>query len=73
MPEPKDISMKQILASCELSATPAKGATIKVKRAGKTKELPIQFIINRLRAEYPETTFVFGGPKPLAVAKPAKA
>ena len=60
MPEPKELSIEKILAAVELSAKPDPGTKILVKRSGKAKLIPIQYLLNRLRAEYPGTQFAFG-------------
>ncbi len=58
--ETKEITIEQVSAAVSFSKAPVPGEVIYVKRAGAVKTLPIQFIINRLRAEHPDTRFVFG-------------
>ena len=64
--EKKEITIEQVMAAVSLSKAPSTmgfvevGEVIYVKRAGAVKTLPIQYILNRLRAEHPDTKFVFG-------------
>ena len=41
------------------STAPAKGQKYTVKRGPGLRTLPIQYILNRLAAAYPESTFTF--------------
>lgn len=67
--EKKEITIEQVMSAVSFSKTPAPGEIIYVKRAGAVKTLPIQYIINRLRAEHPDTRFMFGD-EPKAPSSP---
>ena len=67
--ETKEITIEQVSAAVSFSKAPAPSEVIYVKRAGAVKTLPIQYILNRLRAEHPDTKFVFGE-EPKAPASP---
>jgi hypothetical protein len=60
MPEKKEPTDAQVLSAVSLSAEPTPGADIRVTRAGKIKTIPIQYLLNRLRAAYPNAKFTFG-------------
>ena len=64
MPEKTELTIEQIHSAVTLSAEPTAGATVRVKRAGKSNAIPIQLLHNLLRAEYPDTKFVFGEARP---------
>jgi hypothetical protein len=49
-----------------VSGTPEEGSIIRVKRAGKPV-IPIQEIMQALRAAYPGVTWTFGDSKPIVV------
>jgi hypothetical protein len=65
MSEKKEPTDAQVLSAVSLSAEPTPGAEIRVTRAGKIKTIPIQYLLNRLRAAYPNAKFTFGDLRPV--------